>query len=462
MPLSSETETGPERRAAAIRPWTPALLAVAAMIAAAFAHPPAAPLLAAGAAITLLAMAVLRPRRRPVVRPVEPENVVSDRAALLAGEALEALPDPLLIISGEDAEDVGDRSIIRANRAATALLRLPSGVLDHPLHAVLRDPGLLEAVDEALFGRRSQMIDYQPGGAQERHWSAWIAPLPVHDGLSENLAVLRLRDETDARRAELMRVDFLANASHELRTPLASLSGFIETLRGHARDDPAAREKFLSIMAVQADRMTRLVGDLLSLSRIELNEHIPPSGKVDLVGAVSDVVDATGPLAGRRGIRLKVSREGDGSASVTGDRDQLIQVIQNLTDNAIKYSPDDAEVEIMLRIGVGADEAARVRTPDAAGLSLLTPDRDSDARYILLTVRDHGPGLARETMPRLTERFYRVEGQKSGERLGTGLGLAIVKHIVNRHRGGMAVESVVGQGATFAVYLPLRTPPPSV
>ncbi|MFT4954512.1 MAG: two-component system phosphate regulon sensor histidine kinase PhoR [Brevundimonas sp.] len=460
MTLSNETDTGPERRVDAIKPWMPALLAVAAMIAAGFAHPPAAPLLAAGAAITLLAMAVLRPRRRVVAPPDEPEETVSDRAAVLAGEALEALPDPLLIISGEDAQDVGDRSIIRANRAATALLRLPAGVLDHPLHAVLRDPGLLEAVDEALFGRRSQMIDYQPGGAQERHWSAWVAPLPAHDGLNENLAVLRLRDETDARRAELMRVDFLANASHELRTPLASLSGFIETLRGHAREDPVAREKFLSIMAVQADRMTRLVGDLLSLSRIELNEHIPPSGKVDLAGAVSDVVDATGPLAGRRGILLKVSREGEGSASVTGDRDQLIQVIQNLTDNAIKYSPDDADVEISLRIGVGADEAARVWTPGAAGLSLLTPDRDADARYVLLTVRDHGPGLARETMPRLTERFYRVEGQKSGERLGTGLGLAIVKHIVNRHRGGMTVESVVGQGATFAVYLPLRTPHP--
>ena len=238
------------------------------------------------------------------------------------------------------------------------------------------------------------------------------------------------------------------------------MSGFIETLRGHARDDPAAREKFLSIMAVQAERMTRLVADLLSLSRIELNEHIPPSGKVDLAGAVSDVVDATGPLAARRGIRLKVAREGEGSVSVTGDRDQLIQVIQNLTDNAIKYSPDDTEVEIELRVGIGADEAARVRTPNAAGLPLLTPDRDSQARYVLITVRDHGPGLTRETMPRLTERFYRVEGQKSGERLGTGLGLAIVKHIVNRHRGGMTVESIVGEGAAFGVYLPLRAPAP--
>jgi two-component system, OmpR family, phosphate regulon sensor histidine kinase PhoR len=460
MPFKSDTSVPPSRSVGTLKPWAPAILAVGVMAATAFAYPPAAPLLAAGVAATLFALFLLKPRGAPVVEPIVPSDGAAEREARLAGEALEALPDPLLIISGEDAEDVGDRSIIRANRAAAALLRLPSGPLDHPLHAVLRDPGLLEAVDEALFGRRAQMIDYQPGGAQERHWSAWIAPLPAPAGLSGNLAVLRLRDETDARRAEMMRVDFLANASHELRTPLASLSGFIETLRGHARDDPAAREKFLSIMAVQAERMTRLVGDLLSLSRIELNEHIPPSGKVDLAAAVSDVVDATGPLAARRGIRLNVSREAGGSAGVTGDRDQLIQVIQNLTDNAIKYSPDNAEVEIRLLVGVGADEAARVRTPGAAGLSLLTPDRDAEARYVLLAVRDRGPGLARETMPRLTERFYRVEGQKSGERLGTGLGLAIVKHIVNRHRGGMAVESVVGEGATFAVYLPLRSPPP--
>lgn len=456
MTFTPDTPARPAPRA--LKPWTPAILAVGVMLATAFAYPAAAPLLAAGAAATLLSLFILKPRQVSAPLPADPQTAIAARDTALATEALEALPDPLLIITGEDAEDVGDRTIIRANQAASTLLRLPSGALDHPLHAVIRDPGLLEALDEALFGRRAQTIDYQPGGTQERHWSAWIAPLPAPDDMTGSLAVLRLRDETDAKRAEMMRVDFLANASHELRTPLASLSGFIETLRGHAREDPAAREKFLSIMAVQAERMTRLVGDLLSLSRIELNEHIPPSGKVDLAGAVSDVVDATAPLAARRGVKLKVNRHGEDSASVVGDRDQLIQVIQNLTDNAIKYSPDNADVEIDLTVGVGPDDAARIRTPNAAGLPLLTPDRDSEARYVLLTVRDHGPGLTRETMPRLTERFYRVEGQKSGERLGTGLGLAIVKHIVNRHRGGMTVESVVGEGAAFGVYLPLRRP----
>jgi len=451
---AARIDPDPLRRGVVILP------ALAAMGLAAVLHPGAAPILAAGAVVTVMAMLLLRRSSPVMTAPEQDEPDAAAADAVLAAEALEALPDPLLVIAGDDAGDVGDRAIVRANAAAAALLRLPAGGGDHPLHAAIRDPNLLEAIDEALFGRRTQSIDYEPGGAQDRHWSAWIAPLPGHGEAEGRLAVLRLRDETDSKRAEMMRVDFLANASHELRTPLASLSGFIETLRGHARDDPAAREKFLSIMAVQAERMTRLVADLLSLSRIELNEHIPPSGKVDLAGAVSDVVDATGPLAARRGIRLKVTREGEASASVTGDRDQLIQVIQNLTDNAIKYSPDDTEVEIDLRVGVGADDAARVRTPNAAGLPLLTPDRDSQARYVLITVRDHGPGLARETMPRLTERFYRVEGQKSGERLGTGLGLAIVKHIVNRHRGGMTVESIVGEGAAFGVYLPLRAAAP--
>ncbi|MEH6664953.1 MAG: ATP-binding protein [Brevundimonas sp.] len=442
-----------------LRRWAPALLAAAVMALTAAAHPSAAPALLAGVAATLLALVMLRERPLKAVAVPEPSTGPDLRDAALATEALEALPDPLLVIAGDDAYDVGDRTIVRANGAAAELLRLPSGVLDHPLHASIRDPNLLEAVDEALFGRRTQVIDYQPGGAQDRHWSGWVAPLPGGGEGQGRLAVLRLRDETDSKRAELMRVDFLANASHELRTPLASLSGFIETLRGHARDDEAAREKFLSIMAVQAERMTRLVADLLSLSRIELNEHIPPSGKVDLAGALSDVVDATGPLAARRGIRLNVTRDGDRSAGVIGDRDQLIQVIQNLTDNAIKYSPDDSEVDITLTVDVSADEATRPRMAEAAGLSLLTPDRDPEARYVLITVRDHGPGLARETMPRLTERFYRVEGQKSGERMGTGLGLAIVKHIVNRHRGGMTVESTLGQGAAFGVYLPLRRTP---
>jgi two-component system, OmpR family, phosphate regulon sensor histidine kinase PhoR len=261
------------------------------------------------------------------------------------------------------------------------------------------------------------------------------------------------------RRIELMRVDFLANASHELKTPLASLSGFIETLKGHARDDAKARDKFLDIMAAQADRMTRLVADLLSLSRIELNEHIPPAGRVDLARIAADVIDAVSLLAAERKVTVRLE-DSELSALVHGDRDEILQVVQNLVDNAIKYSPADGTVEIVIRSDIALDEAAAPwsggnRGDGATRLPLLTPDRKPGQRYAAVAVRDHGPGMAREHLPRLTERFYRVEGQKSGERQGTGLGLAIVKHIVNRHRGGLSVESAPGQGATFTAYFPV-------
>ncbi|WP_409418320.1 sensor histidine kinase [Phenylobacterium sp.] len=363
-----------------------------------------------------------------------------------------ALPDPVLVIAAHEPDDLTGRRFVLVNDAARETLRIQydAGLLV----TVIRDPDVLEAVDEALFGGREAEAVYEMGGAQERVMRAIAKPLgTAPDGAP--LALLVLRDETDIRRAERTRADFLANASHELRTPLASLSGFIETLRGHARDDAGAREKFLSIMQAQAERMSRLIDDLLSLSRIELNEHIAPHGEVDLIMAVMDVLDSLGPLARDRGVRLEpVDLPGRGEVLVAGERDQIIQVIQNLVDNAIKYTPSGAAVRISLRNGVSASAAAVPANPRAVRFSLLTPDRASDL-YAALRVSDAGVGLAREHLPRLTERFYRVEGQKSGERSGTGLGLAIVKHIVNRHRGGLAVESVQGEGATFTAYFPL-------
>ena len=251
----------------------------------------------------------------------------------------------------------------------------------------------------------------------------------------------------------MMRVDFLANASHELRTPLASLSGFIETLKGHAREDVVARDRFLDIMSAQADRMGRLVADLLSLSRIELNEHIPPSGRVDLDRAASDVVDAISVLTREKEIAIALD-QGEARASISGDRDEILQVVQNLLDNAVKYSSRNGTVEISVRSDLSFDEAWASRMPGATRLPLVTPDRTAGVSYAAVTVRDHGPGMAREHLPRLTERFYRVEGQKSGERQGTGLGLAIVKHIINRHQGGLVVESVPGMGAAFTAWFP--------
>jgi two-component system phosphate regulon sensor histidine kinase PhoR len=372
-------------------------------------------------------------------------------AAPLLDNVFEALNDPVLIISGGEADDIAGRRIVMANAAARDLLRIPrEGAL---LVSAMRDPGVLEAVDEALFGEVTKTTDYSAGGARARHWRAWVRPLP--SPREAPLAILALRDETDVRRMEMMRVDFLANASHELRTPLASLTGFIETLKGHARDDAVARDRFLDIMATQAERMSRLVADLLSLSRIELNEHIPPSGRVDLARAASDVVDAISVLSQERGVIVTLESEG-GRINIDGDRDEIIQVIQNLVDNGIKYSAAGQSVEIVIRRDLNIDAAPGPRTDGLTRLPLLTPDREAGVLYAAVTVRDHGPGIAREHLPRLTERFYRVEGQKSGgERPGTGLGLAIVKHIVNRHRGGLTVVSAPGEGAAFSAYFPM-------
>jgi two-component system phosphate regulon sensor histidine kinase PhoR len=422
------------------------------MVFAAAAEPAAAVWLIPGAALVAVSAWLLNRPRNEAVAAAEPN--LDGAAPFGAPEGLlesvfEAVDDPMLIVAGDEADDLTGRRVVLANRAARHLFRIPAtGAL---LLSALRDPSMLEAVDEALFGEVAQKVDYAPGGAKDRRWRASTGPLGAAD--ESRLALLVLRDETDARRMEMMRVDFLANASHELRTPLASLSGFIETLKGHAKDDPIARDRFLDIMAVQADRMGRLVADLLSLSRIELNEHIPPSGRVRVERAASDVVDAVSVLLRERQVSIRVEG-GDGGHEVVGERDEIVQVIQNLVDNAVKYSPSGAEVDLTLRSGLSGDEAGGSRWSGASRLSLVTPDHDLSARYVAVTVRDRGPGMAREHLPRLTERFYRVEGQKSGERQGTGLGLAIVKHIMNRHGGGLMVESVKGEGAAFTAWFP--------
>jgi two-component system phosphate regulon sensor histidine kinase PhoR len=364
------------------------------------------------------------------------------------------LPDPILVVSGSDPEDPAARRYIFANPAARELLRM-----DHEqglLVSAIRDPQVLEAVDEALFGGIAADCVYEIAGAQAKVLRVQARPLAeAADG--ERLAVLSFRDETELRRVERTRVDFLANASHELRTPLASLSGFIETLRGHARADEGARDRFLGIMQAQAERMSRLIDDLMSLSRIELNEHIAPEDEVDLAQVVLDVIDAATPMARSRGVTLEPHLTPKGLACIVADRDQIIQVAQNLVDNALKYSPGGATIRIGVGAGLTAGQAAAAERPHAARLSLLTPDRTHET-YAALRVSDEGAGIAREHLPRLTERFYRVEGQKSGERAGTGLGLAIVKHIANRHRGGLVVESTEGQGTTFTAYFPLKAP----
>jgi len=352
------------------------------------------------------------------------ETVAESAEARASAEAvLSALPEPLLLIDAE-------RRIVSANPSALDLLG--PRLAGRDLGAALRVPAVLEATDAVLAGGAGRTVEVDLPGLVERHLSAQVGPLrpPTSAGAA---AVVTLTDITGMKRSERMRQDFVANASHELRTPLATLLGFIETLRGPARDDNAARERFLSIMAEQASRMARLVDDLLSLSRIELNEHLAPKERVDLRRVLIAVADGLEQRAAKRQMRIDVALP-DSLPDVVGDPDEIVQVFQNLIDNAIKYGRSGTAVEV------------------TAGAS---PRRLAGALAAEVAIRDHGEGILAEQIPRLTERFYRVDPARSRELGGTGLGLAIVKHIVNHHRGLLEIESELGQGSVFTVHLPI-------
>jgi len=362
---------------------------------------------------------------------------------------VEALPDPILVVTGAQRDDLSGLRFVLANAAARELLRI--SVEGGLLLSAIRDPDVLSALDRALFDAVDADCAYETTGAQTRSFRVRARPLDVT--WPGHAALVTFHDETEVRRVERTRVDFLANASHELRTPLASLSGFIETLRGHARDDPVAREKFLAIMQAQADRMARLVADLTSLSRIELDEHIPPRGVVDLGLVVGEVVEAAAPLGPSRDVGLQWNQPPGGPVMIRAERDQTVQVVQNLLDNALKYSPAGGDVRIELAVGL-SETAAAAAPERMPRISLVAPDPSAET-YAVLRVLDQGPGIARQNLPRLSERFYRVGGQKSSDKAGTGLGLAIVKHIMNRHRGGLSVASAEGEGSIFTVYFPM-------
>ena len=340
---------------------------------------------------------------------------------------LAALPEPLLLLDP-------NRRVVRANAAAAALLG--ERLLGLDLAGALRHPAVLAAVDAVLRGEGDRITEFELTSPLERHLSALIAPLSPHTAEGA-AAVLLLNDRTALKLSEQQRADFVANASHELRTPLASLVGFIETLRGPARNDKAAGARFLAIMADQAGRMQRLVDDLLSLSRIEMNEHRPPTGAVDIAAVVQGVADTLEQRAAARDMRIELLMPED-LPPVQGDADELVQVVQNLIDNAIKYGAPGTAVTV-----------AANRTAHA-----LPGFRTGSRATVTLSVRDRGVGIARELIPRLTERFYRVDAARSRELGGTGLGLAIVKHIVGHHRGVLEIDSVPGKGSVFTIHLP--------
>ena len=293
-----------------------------------------------------------------------------------------------------------------------------------PLSFAIRDPQVLEAVAACIRdgeARRLEMLERLP---VERAFAVHVAQA----GAREILVVFE--DLTATRNLERMRVDFVANASHELRTPLASLLGFVETLRGPAKDDSGARERFLAIMEAQARRMARLVDDLLSLSRIELKVHVRPMDRIDLGPVIRQIADALRPLAAERRTAIALDLP-DVAAEVRGDRDELLRVFENLIENAIKYGKDEGRVTVTMRRVIGPNGLPKIET----------------------AVGDDGPGVAPEHLPRLTERFYRVDAVASRGAGGTGLGLAIVKHIVMRHRGVLEIESEPGKGSVFRVAL---------
>jgi two-component system phosphate regulon sensor histidine kinase PhoR len=325
----------------------------------------------------------------------------------------DALPDPCFILDR--------RGVVRyANQRANAAFAIRAG---EALTFRIRVPDLVQAFDVVAKGGPPQRVEFTERVPNERWLAAWIARLGASDAV-----LLLIADMTEQHKTDRVRVDFVANASHELRTPLASLAGFIETLEGPAREDAAARTRFLAIMREQAGRMSRLVNDLLSLSRIEMKAHVRPADSVDLVAVVSHVVDSLEPQARDLGVAIEMGLPAV-PVAVTGDRDELIQVFENLIENACKYGQSGRHVTV---------------TVTAAG----------DGQGPRVAIRDFGPGIPAEHIPRLTERFYRVDVEDSRRHRGTGLGLAIVKHIVARHLARLTITSRVGEGATFTVNFP--------
>lgn len=337
--------------------------------------------------------------------------------SVAARDLAAAIPDPILIIDANAATR-------HANPAAVAAFgHLPVGTL--LLHR-FRATEMQKLIATMVQDSRAGAADYVERVPLERAFRVSARPL----GGTSSLFMLHFKDQSEARRIDRMRADFIANASHELRTPLASISGFIETLRGPAREDAKARDSFLGIMQQQTARMARLIDDLLSLSRIEMKPYMRAAQKIDLVAAVANAVETLAHLAAESGVLVRFDPPSK-PVLVPGSRDELMQVFLNLLENACKYGQEGGRVDIVFGTADGNGPEATV------------------------TFRDYGPGIAEEHIPRITERFYRVDAETSRVKNGTGLGLAIVKHILTRHDGRLTVRSKVGEGAAFIVHLPI-------
>jgi len=365
----------------------------------------------------------------PPARPSKDNPSAAHLLAPLFDAFLGALHAPAVLLDR-------DGCITAFNVAMTAIA--PALRRGEPAPIGLRVPELTDAVRRTAQSGEMQRVEFFQRVPLDRWFEAFVAPIRLPSGFSgeADLLLITFNDLTPLRRVEEMRADFVANASHELRTPLAALLGFVETLQGPARSDAAAREKFLGIMQQQATRMARLIDDLLSLSRIELNAHVAPNTPLELEPIVRHVIDGLLPLARDRGVEINLDLPEE-PLVVQGDRDELIRALENLVENALKYGAAGKRIDVTLACAhsrIGGEEAQ-------------------------LSVRDFGPGIAPEHLPRLTERFYRVDVAGSRAQGGTGLGLALVKHVLNRHGGRLSIESTLGAGATFTMQLPLLDTP---
>lgn len=349
---------------------------------------------------------------------------------------LDSLPDPIILIDR-------DRNVVRANLAAQTVLECKAP--GEQITNSIRHPAVLDAIDRVLGGQDRYVVEVSFPVPIARTLELHVTSVPP-DSTDETetqraVAVLVFHDMTAAVRAEKMRVDFVTNASHELRSPLTAILGFIETMIGPASDDTEARIRFLDIMRREAERMRRLIDDLLSLSRVEADEHVRPTTSVDIAGVLRSALDVLESRAKAQNMAIELDIRGD-LPKIIGDPDQLIQVFRNLIENAIIHGNEGTSVQI--------DIAPETRLPD------------SSLGGVVVHVRDHGKGVPNEMIPRLTERFFRGDRARSGGNgvnpRSTGLGLAIVKHIVNRHRGRMRIESELGVGSVFSIYLPAQSP----
>ncbi|MDG4873945.1 ATP-binding protein [Mesorhizobium sp. WSM4935] len=382
----------------------------------------------AGASVYVLVLALVALAAAAML-PTDAGRQPADTGAAIEASGLQRLSGEYLAAAVADPLIIFDHSatIVHANAAAFAAFGgLAPGM---SLSLKFRAPEMQALLDGILSGHvAADAVDYTEKLPVERTYRVSASTV----GHATGLYVLVFKDQSETRRIDRMRADFIANASHELRTPLASIAGFIETLRGPARNDPAARDQFLQIMQNQTGRMARLIDDLLSLSRLEMKPYLRPGTEVDLRQTIDSVIDSLGPLASENGVVIE--REfANGPLVVSGDRDELFQVFENLLENACKYGQSGGRVTVSVAEG-----------------------GDSQQPGFDVTIRDYGPGIAEEHIPRITERFYRVDVENSRTQKGTGLGLSIVKHILTRHNARLSIKSEVGKGAAFTVHLPAR------